>query len=226
MNFRRKPAAETERELERLLRLASAAKNRGDSVTATSCLLRWADLYRAAGITGSPLPPVVLTERQEANHRTLTHTPLWRVRQKLSPLVAIVRVEEIRFRRENGHADNYFIEHLSCGHEHLVHESLDYSARSKRRRCKECGDHAMLAAGYAGDLTPAVTEPDRNSTSCVLGELTGVVDSTFALLLQPKKSETPTPRIIAMPNASPPQPRREPAVAVQVVTLRDSPRRD
>ena len=219
-------ADETRRELTRLKKCIIHARLHGDEVTETACILRWADLYRAAGGAGSPLPAVVLTERQRAHHRLDKHVPLWRIRQKLSPVVAIVKVEEVRFKRENGCEDWYFVEHLACGHTHSVFEGHDYSARSKRRRCKECGDHAMIAAGYAGDLTPAHSAAHRNSTASLLGPLPGAVDSTFALILQPKRDETPTPRVFTVPKSSPPRLRREPGTAVSVSTIRESSTRD
>jgi hypothetical protein len=216
---------ETTRELERLNRLENHARTHGDSVTEITCRLRWADLYRASGASGSPLPPVVLTDLQQQNHPLLTHTPMWRVRQKLSPVVAIVRVEEVRFRRENGHEDNYWIEYLACGHEHAVYESLDYNARNKRRRCKECGDHALIAAGYAGNVEPEPEPPKHSITVFPLSPALNCISTTIALLRELDPSQPNTPRVMEIAKPSPPQPRREPGTAVASVPPRASARR-
>ena len=217
---------ETERELFRLDRLANAARNRGDLVTEATCKIRWVELYRATGAVDSPAPKVILSELQEKRHRTMEHVPMWRIRQRLSPLVAIVRVEEKRYQNARGGPDNYFIEHLSCGHQHVWCEGLDYPNRSKRRRCKECGDAAMLATGYTGEVQ---AEPRQDSASTTVAYSLPVAQpatSTVALTVKPATTERPATPVVEMPKTDNPRPRRLSATAARVLTVRGSVPRD
>jgi hypothetical protein len=190
---------ETRRELSRLDRLAHAAHVRGDFVTEATCKLRWADLYRASGAVSSPKPEAKAMELAESRKKLNRHTPLWRVRQRLSPLSAIVKVEEVRYTNTRGHQGNYFIEHLACGHTRTEHEGLDYSARSTRRRCRECGTKALEAAGYAGDLDTSDSEYSVNSTLSHFSTVGKFSSSTLSLALAPVKPEPAKPAVIEMP---------------------------
>jgi hypothetical protein len=192
---------DTRRELERLQKLATAAHGRGDFVTEATCRLRWADLYRATGSPSSPAPEVKLTELQAKRYGTETHVPLWRVRQRFSPLVAIVKVEEIRFKTERGHNSCYFVEHLSCGHTHDVFEGLDYSMRSKRRRCRVCGDAALIASGYAGDIAEPLVDIMSTATASHSLSLAPGASSTVTMTLLPAKADTPKTNLVEMPKA-------------------------
>jgi hypothetical protein len=191
--------AETLQELTRLDKLATAAHNRGDFVTEATCKLRWADLYRASGAVSSPKPEAKAMELAESRKKLNRHTPLWRVRQRLSPLSAIVAVEEVRYRTDRGHISNYFIEHLACGHTRTEHEGLDYSARSTRRRCRECGTRALEAAGYAGNLDTSDNEYSVNSTTSHFSPGGSFSSSTLSLALAPVKPEPAKPAVIEMP---------------------------
>jgi hypothetical protein len=189
---------EVRSELDRLLKCAQRAHTTQDNATETSCLLRWADLYRSARGQSSPTPKIVLTERQAASHRTVQETPMWRLRQKLSPLVAIVRVEEVRFRNRSGHENNYWIEHLSCGHTQNYSVTLDYPGISKRRRCKPCGEAALIAAGYIGDLARD-HEPVAPQSTATLTRTVPAGDTTqFTFSVKPAPAEPVKPRVIAM----------------------------
>ena len=185
-------------ELDRLLKCAYHAHLTGDHVTKDSCQLRYADLYRRLGAQRSPTPQTILTERQAARHRTVHEVPLWRVRQRLVPLVAIVRVEEVRFRSPSGHESNYWIEHLSCGHTQNYYDpAWEYSARSKRRKCKQCGDAAMIAAGYIGDLARD-HKADPLSTAAFTRTVPAGDDTQFTFSMRPAPAVPVKPRVVAM----------------------------
>ena len=217
---------ETMRELMRLDRLSHTASNRGDWMTAATCKVRWVELYRAAGGTDSPTPPVVLTELQAKGHRTVEHTPKWRIRQKLSPLVAILQVEEKRFRNEAGHENNYFVEHLSCGHENIWSDGWEYPNRSKHRRCKECGDHKLIAAGYESDIAHPPTDDLVNSTLSLHAPLVQANSSTNTLSAKPVKAEPSSVSVIEIPPTDR-KGKRDATPAPKIITVRvGTPRRD
>lgn len=207
---------ETQRELLRLDKLANDAHEKQDFTTEATAKMRWVELYRAAGQSRSPVPPVVLTELQRANHRLNHHTPVWRIRQRLAPLVAIVRVEEIRYKTDRGYDGNYFLEHLACGHQTEWHEGRDYANRSKRRRCKECGDAAMLALGYTDALSPESHEDNVSSTAFLLRPLGQTNSSTFTLTVHPAKDGTPKTQDGGMPKAEPVPIRKSDSTAAKV----------
>lgn len=210
----------TEHELNRLHRLAHAAHLRGDFAQEATCNIRWVELYRQTGASDSPAPAVILTQLQAKNASTAEHVPLWRVRQRLAPLCAIVLVEEKRFSNAAGHKDNYFIEHLSCGHQNIWTEGLEYPYRTKRRRCKECGDAAIIAGGYTGELGAAKPAPEPDSTVALSRALPQLNSSTVTFTSTPDKATLPQPSKTPEVYVRARKPRRDYAPAAKPSTLR------
>ena len=199
MTRAREFAPETLRELQRLDKLAHKAHTENDLVTEATCKQRWLDLYHTVDGRKSPAPAIILTEKQAERHRTADHVPEWRLRQKLSPLVAIVRVEEKRYMDQRGHLTNHWVEHLSCGHENIYYETWDYPERTKRRHCKTCGDAALIASGYVSDIAHHHTEPTENSTLSLYQTIPPLPLGRITLTAQGVTPEPAKPRVIEMP---------------------------
>lgn len=216
---------EVRAELDRLLKCANRAHTTQDHVTEASCLLRWADLYRSVSGKPAPAPQTILTDRQASRHRTVNETPLWRVRQRLSPLVAIVRVEEVRFRNQAGHENNYWLEHLSCGHTQNYFDTLDYPARSKRRRCKQCGDAALIAAGYIDDLARDHEPVGLPSTAELTRSLPASETPQFTFSVKPHPPDAPKPRVFEIHKPATPAIASPPDVPAVAIVTTDQRRR-